>query len=515
MIDRQGRIVARSSALGGRYVIAESALRDRRARFSDGALGNERLRIYTAPLGELGRGEAAGGAVVVAGSRTEIDRTLDHTRRLVAVCALAAALIAAVLATLLTRRALRPLTELSSGARAIERSGDPAERLPAKTTGDEVGELADTLNAMLASLERAQEAEHRFVGDASHELRTPLTALRGNAAYIARHGADPEVIAEIEAGAQRLSELLDDLLALAREDAAAPAKGEPVALSELAQGADEVIVEQDVTVRVERAAFERAVENLVRNARKHGQGKVTITVGAHDGEAFLSGQRRRPRHPAPRGPHDLRPLRPRQRRARRGLRPRPGDREGDRRAPRRPRQRRRRELHARRRGVPAAPQVGSAAGVQVLDVVVGVVVDELRICSAQGVRGALLGRLVLAHGDADDEVTFTQVVRVPACVLSLVAQRALQPALDVADHAVRFALDVDPADVRLARQHVVAVGRETRLGQALAGGAQRCVVEERSDHVSARIGEPVASDSAGSRGHSSLLWISAKASLAS
>jgi two-component system OmpR family sensor kinase len=288
VIDRQGRIVARSSALGGRYVVAESALRDRRARFSDGALGNERLRIYTAPLGELGRGEAAGGAVVVAGSLTEIDRTLDHTRRLVAVCALAAALIAAGLATLLTRRALRPLTELSSGARAIERSGDPAERLPAKTTGDEVGELADTLNAMLASLERAQEAEHRFVGDASHELRTPLTALRGNAAYIARHGPDPEVIAEIEAGAQRLSELLDDLLALAREDAAAPAKGEPVALSELAQGADEVIVEQDVTVSVERAAFERAVENLVRNARKHGQGKVTITVGAHDGEAFLT-----------------------------------------------------------------------------------------------------------------------------------------------------------------------------------------------------------------------------------
>ncbi len=288
VIDRQGRIVARSSALGGRYVVAESALRDRRARFSDGALGNERLRIYTAPLGELGRGEAAGGAVVVAGSRTEIDRTLDHTRRLVAVCALAAALIAAGLATLLTRRALRPLTELSSGARAIERSGDPAERLPAKTTGDEVGELADTLNAMLASLERAQEAEHRFVGDASHELRTPLTALRGNAAYIARHGPDPEVIAEIEAGAQRLSELLDDLLALAREDAAAPAKGEPVALKDFAQGADEVIVEQDVTVDVEPAAFERAVENLVRNARKHGQGKVTITVGAHDGEAFIT-----------------------------------------------------------------------------------------------------------------------------------------------------------------------------------------------------------------------------------
>ncbi len=232
VVDPAGRIVARSSGLGGRVLDADTALdaalHDRRPGFADGSLGPDPLRVYAAPLGELSDGEAAGGAVIVAGSLAEIDRTLDHTRRLVALCALAAAALAAGLATLLTRRALRPLTRLSSGARAIARSGDPSERLPESPTRDEVGELAGTLNAMLASLERAQEAEHRFVGDASHELRTPLTALRGNAAYVARHGADPAVLADIEAGAERLSELLDDLLALAREDAAAPARGEPV-----------------------------------------------------------------------------------------------------------------------------------------------------------------------------------------------------------------------------------------------------------------------------------------------
>ncbi len=174
--------------------------------------------------------------MIVAGSLAEIERT-STTRGGWSRCARSSpALLAAGLATLLTRRALRPLTRLSSGARAIERSGDPAERLPAPESRDEVGELADTLNAMLASLERAQEAEHRFVGDASHELRTPLTALRGNAAYIARYGPDPAVLQDIEAGAERLTALLDDLLALAREDAAAPAKGEPVALRELAHG---------------------------------------------------------------------------------------------------------------------------------------------------------------------------------------------------------------------------------------------------------------------------------------
>ena len=193
------------------------------------------MRLYAAPLGELGRGPAAGGAVIVAGTTTEIEDTLDSTRRFVLLSSLVAALLAAALATGLARRALRPLRRLSTGAREIERTGDASRRLPDPHMRDEVGTLAETLNAMLASLERARAAEQRFVGDASHELRTPLTALRGNLAYATKHGADAEVLADIEADAARLGVLLDDLLALAREDAAAPPHGEPVDLAELAR----------------------------------------------------------------------------------------------------------------------------------------------------------------------------------------------------------------------------------------------------------------------------------------
>src|SRR4051812_37386985 len=288
VVDRSGRIVARSSALGGRVLpIDRDVQHDRQARFSDGSLGTDRLRAYTAPLGELSRGPASGGVVVVASDLAGIERTLDRTRTLVAICALVAALIAAALATVLTRRALRPLTRLNEGARAIGRAGDAAQRLPQPATHDEVGQLAETLNAMLASLERAREAEHRFVGDASHELRTPLTALRGNAAYLAKHGADDAVIADIEAGATRLSELLDDLLALAREDAAAPLHLEPVRLADLAE---HPVVEHDAWVQGERQALERAVANLVRNAHKHGRGAVTVTVGGDGTEAFIAVQ---------------------------------------------------------------------------------------------------------------------------------------------------------------------------------------------------------------------------------
>jgi signal transduction histidine kinase len=211
-------------------------------------------------------------------------------KHVVIACRGGSAVVAAVLATLLARRALRPLRRLSSGARAIERTGDASQRLPDPHARDEVGTLAETLNAMLASLERAREVEQRFVGDASHELRTPLTALRGNLAYVTKHGAHGEVLQDIAADAARLGDLLDDLLALAREDASAPARGEPVDLGEIAReaAADHVFAPDSLVVLAERPALERALDNLVRNARRHGSGAVTITVERDGNRARLS-----------------------------------------------------------------------------------------------------------------------------------------------------------------------------------------------------------------------------------
>ncbi|HKE79876.1 MAG TPA: HAMP domain-containing sensor histidine kinase [Solirubrobacteraceae bacterium] len=303
VVDRRDRLVARSGGLGGRVLpeggAARAALHERRAGYGDDKLGTDRIRVYAAPLGELGQGAAAGGAVIVAGTTSDIEDTLATTRRFVVLSAIAAALLAVALATVLAGRALRPLRQLSSGARAIERTGDASRRLAVPAARDEVGDLAETLNAMLASLERARETERRFVGDASHELRTPLTALRGNAAYVARHGADPAALADLEADAARLSALLDDLLALAREDAAAEAPSEHVDLVTVARAAASTdpgpttIVAPgpgEVVVLGERAALERAVGNLVRNARKHGppDGAITIAVEGDHRRARLS-----------------------------------------------------------------------------------------------------------------------------------------------------------------------------------------------------------------------------------
>ena len=189
------------------------------------------------------------------------------------------------------RRALRPLARLVGAAAEIERTGDPRRRLPEPASADEVARLAETLNAMLASLERAREGERRFLADASHELRTPLTALRGNVEFLARHGATPELVADLQHDAERLARLADDLLVLSRQEAAEPPRDE-VRLDELAReaGVAEVVAPRPVAVLGDRAALERALANLVANAERYGPpgGRITVAAESANGIARLS-----------------------------------------------------------------------------------------------------------------------------------------------------------------------------------------------------------------------------------
>jgi signal transduction histidine kinase len=290
VVDRRRRIVARSLGLQGATIavgpLVAATIASGRGRYADASLRGAGVRVYVAPLSDVG-GPAAGGAVIVGASTDDVEDTLDQSLRLIVGGALLAAALAFPLSLLLARRALRPLERLSGGAAVIEQTGDAALRLPAgdRRGADEVDRLTETLNRMLAALERARESERRFVADASHELRNPVTALRGNAAYLLAHGADAETLADVHADAERLSRLLDDLLALAREDSGA-VPNEPVAVADVAREAAEaeaaVSVETDGPgiVRGDRGALERALRNLVENAHRHGPpgGLVRVTV---------------------------------------------------------------------------------------------------------------------------------------------------------------------------------------------------------------------------------------------
>jgi two-component system OmpR family sensor kinase len=294
VLDRHGRLVARSLSLGGSLLpvtLARAVIVRGRPVYAAGRLGPQRLRLYVAPLPAIG-GAAAGGAVIVAASTGEIAETLNRLHLFALLSGLAATALAAGAAFLLARRALRPLERLSNGAEEVERTADVARRLPEPATGDEVSRLAQTLNRMLSALERARQRERDFLADASHELRSPVTALRGNADYLRHHGHQDAVVADLAADAERLTTLIDDLLALSREDAAGP-PDERVRLDELARalaaGDRQVVVEAAAPVVVcgDRAALERAVGNLIENARVYGPpgGKITVRAEASDGVA--------------------------------------------------------------------------------------------------------------------------------------------------------------------------------------------------------------------------------------
>jgi signal transduction histidine kinase len=299
VVDRHGRIVSRSLALGGRVLPVDDALRNVVAsgagRYLDAALGSAPVRVYVGPLAETG-GPAAGGAVAVAASTHDLAETLRSVRLFVLLAALVAASVAALVLAFSMRRALRPLGRLAAAATEIERTGDVRRRLPDPVSDDEIGALAQTLNRMLGSLERSRERERRFLADASHELRTPLTALLGNASYLRRHGPDEGVIADLEQDAHRLAGLADDLLVLAREEASAPLPDATVRLDELARAVAHdapgvrVDAPHPVGVRGDRGALERALVNLVDNALRHGPagGLVTVSASARDGLASLA-----------------------------------------------------------------------------------------------------------------------------------------------------------------------------------------------------------------------------------
>ena len=301
VIDARGRILARSLTLGARLLpedrLARRAVGSGQLGFEDVEIDGRPFRVYDAPIAQAG-GPAAGGAVIVASDTSDISRTLSRLGLVVALAGLAVTLLAVLAAAVLTRRGLRPLRRLVGAAEEIERTADPARRLPATGVPDEIGQLTGVLNRMLASLDAARAGERRFLADASHELRTPVTALLGNVEFVIRHGADPEVLEDLRRDADRLRRLVDDLLAIERSGTVQQQR-ERVDLAELVaeaarghawHGRLRVGPLAPVSVAGERDALARALENLIDNALVHGPpgGPVTVALERRGDVARLS-----------------------------------------------------------------------------------------------------------------------------------------------------------------------------------------------------------------------------------
>jgi two-component system sensor histidine kinase BaeS len=128
--------------------------------------------------------------------------------------------LAVVLSFVMNRRILGPLTRMTAITEEIA-AGEFSARVPVATT-DEVGQLARAFNRMAENLEKIERLRRSLMIDVAHELRTPLTNIRGYLEAL-NDGVlppAPETLSLLQDETLRLAELVEDVLALARADAA-------------------------------------------------------------------------------------------------------------------------------------------------------------------------------------------------------------------------------------------------------------------------------------------------------
>jgi len=243
--------------------------------------------------------------VEIGESRAEMHHTLELLRALLLSLVPLAILFSCLGGWWLSRRALKPVDEITLAAKAISIE-NLASRLPNPGTGDELERLVDAWNATLARLESAVASLSRFAADASHELRTPVAVIRTNAELALRREREPEAyrdaLRQIAGESERMTQLVEDLLFLSRRDA----RGEGMALGRVdlheiiesaAQELRTIAVAKGIRIRVapsardalvagNAAALRRLFLALLDNALKYSAAgaEVTASVESHDGK---------------------------------------------------------------------------------------------------------------------------------------------------------------------------------------------------------------------------------------
>jgi signal transduction histidine kinase len=286
---------------GVALLVPEMRLADaREGRFGLIRSRDSRFRVYLTPL----RGTT--DYLSVTAPLTHIDAAIAAFARLMILMALVGGVSAFGVGWLLARRALRPVATLTSAAAEIAESRQLSRRVADGKGTDELGRLARTFNAMLASLEDSYQAQLRFVSAASHELRAPLTVVQANLDLLksgrVSNGEREMAVAEAHAEAGRMTRLVADLLVLARADAGVPIRRNPVELDRvlldvvgetrhLARGQRlDVAAIEPVTVRGDADRLKQLLLNLCENAIKYTPegGRITVAIRRDGNDALIT-----------------------------------------------------------------------------------------------------------------------------------------------------------------------------------------------------------------------------------
>jgi signal transduction histidine kinase len=278
---------------------AADALAGRQHIFDD--VPGERLRLYASPLTHGGRQV---GTVVTGESLDAYYRTTRVA--LVGSFGLGGVLLAAVfgLTWVIIGRALHPVREMTRSAAAWTEH-DPGRRFGETPRPDELGELAQTFDALLDRLAASLRHEQRLSAELSHELRTPLARIMAEVELLQRRERSPEDRAEAHAAIARsagqMHAILETLMAAARADAHLDAGRSEVggalsrAAAEMARADGEQRIAVDVRAPdrplmagVDAEVVERIVAPLLENATRHARARVTLSAAPAAGRVVVS-----------------------------------------------------------------------------------------------------------------------------------------------------------------------------------------------------------------------------------
>ncbi|WP_190394297.1 sensor histidine kinase [Nocardiopsis quinghaiensis] len=196
-------------------------------------------------------------------------------------------------------RALRPVEKISARLDNLS-ARELHMRLPVPRSQDEIAHLARTANAGLERLEEAVTRQRRFVSDASHELRNPIAGMRTKL-EVELSDPDPDprmrelLLTSLLSDTERLENIVNDLLELARLDTGTSRKRERVDLSALVEeefvdkrGHPELRLHSSGPVHAEigRLHAIRVLTNLIANAQRHAGSRVDVIV-RHEGDCAV------------------------------------------------------------------------------------------------------------------------------------------------------------------------------------------------------------------------------------
>jgi signal transduction histidine kinase len=249
------------------------------------------------------------GVIFIVPDLHEVAATATIYLEALALALLVAVVAAWAIARWIAAQTIAPLTDVTD---ALERfaTGDFEPRPVATTDRAELGALTDAYNAAAAQVASAFEERHhveeymrRFVADAGHELRTPLAVLRAYIEILRKGGVDDPALRDrafktLSNEMDRMHELTERLIALARLERPEPPQATRVDLAAVARAAIDVattvrngdvalVAPEQVWVFADEAEVHEAIGNLVDNALKYARGhRIVVDVRAEGGRAL-------------------------------------------------------------------------------------------------------------------------------------------------------------------------------------------------------------------------------------